>query len=253
MKNSAPSIFLFCSGESLFHPAMYDQLLEQWGGAIVGAAVFPVSGRSGFRNALKLDGPPALPRMAARWARIRAGQLAAGRPWLLSVRRTFKRHNLSVDFFDSPNAGACTALVRRLGVDIVYNNQPIRLGDAILSEPRMGCINRHCSALPQYRGVEPVVRALLNRDRSIGVSIHTMTPEYDCGRIVAQASVEAVPNVFECYERAFAVSVELFDRAVDNLMCAKDLGRVTAGNSPYYGQLTGEEVLLFKKLGLRYI
>lgn len=58
------------------------------------------------------------------------------------------------------------------------------LGSRILNIPRLGCFNIHTSILPKYRGAAPIQYALLNGDKSTGVSIQRMVKEMDAGDLV---------------------------------------------------------------------
>ena len=58
------------------------------------------------------------------------------------------------------------------------------LGSRILNLPKLGCFNIHTSILPKYRGAAPIQYALLNGDKSTGVSIQKMVKEMDAGDIV---------------------------------------------------------------------
>jgi methionyl-tRNA formyltransferase len=48
----------------------------------------------------------------------------------------------------------------------------------------------HDSLLPRYRGFAPLVNALLNRERVIGVSALFGASEYDCGNIIGQICMD---------------------------------------------------------------
>lgn len=58
------------------------------------------------------------------------------------------------------------------------------LGSRVLNMPRLGCFNIHTSILPKYRGAAPIQYALLNGDKSTGVSIQKMVKEMDAGDLV---------------------------------------------------------------------
>lgn len=55
------------------------------------------------------------------------------------------------------------------------------LGTRILKMPKFGCFNIHTSILPKYRGAAPIQYALLNGDKTTGVSIQRMVKEMDAG------------------------------------------------------------------------
>ncbi len=59
----------------------------------------------------------------------------------------------------------------------------------ILAIPARGCINVHASLLPQYRGAEPVVAAILAGEEETGVTIMLMDEGMDTGPILAQRSI----------------------------------------------------------------
>lgn len=58
------------------------------------------------------------------------------------------------------------------------------------SRLKFGAINIHGSLLPQYRGAIPIEKALLNGDRTTGVSILQMTPGLDDGPVWMEREVE---------------------------------------------------------------
>jgi len=64
------------------------------------------------------------------------------------------------------------------------------LGSRVLNMPTIGCFNIHTSILPKYRGAAPIQYALLNGDRSTGVSVQRMVKEMDAGDLVHFDSVE---------------------------------------------------------------
>jgi methionyl-tRNA formyltransferase len=58
------------------------------------------------------------------------------------------------------------------------------LGTRVLKMPHLGCFNIHTSILPKYRGAAPIQYALLNGDKTTGVSIQKMVKEMDAGDLV---------------------------------------------------------------------
>jgi methionyl-tRNA formyltransferase len=63
------------------------------------------------------------------------------------------------------------------------------LPSAILTAPRLGCLNVHASLLPRWRGAAPIQRALLAGDRATGVTIMQMEEGLDTGPILLQEEV----------------------------------------------------------------
>ena len=62
------------------------------------------------------------------------------------------------------------------------------LPDKILNIPKYGCINIHPSELPKYRGAAPIQYALMNGDKTIGISIIKLSSKIDSGNILYQTT-----------------------------------------------------------------
>jgi len=63
------------------------------------------------------------------------------------------------------------------------------LPEAVLSIPRLGCLNIHASLLPRWRGAAPIQRALLAGDDESGVCIMKMDVGLDTGDVLCTARV----------------------------------------------------------------
>jgi len=66
--------------------------------------------------------------------------------------------------------------------------------DRLLALPRLGAVNVHPSALPLYRGPDPIRRTLWNGDQTTALSILFMSHEVDAGDILVQEPVEIGPD-----------------------------------------------------------
>lgn len=63
------------------------------------------------------------------------------------------------------------------------------LPKAVLSVPRLGCINVHGSLLPKYRGGAPIQRAIINGEKTTGVTIMYMAEGLDTGDMISVVEV----------------------------------------------------------------
>ena len=63
------------------------------------------------------------------------------------------------------------------------------LPPAVLSLPRLGCINVHASLLPRWRGAAPIERAILAGDHQSGICIMQMESGLDTGPVFTSAAV----------------------------------------------------------------
>ena len=63
------------------------------------------------------------------------------------------------------------------------------LPQAVLSAPRLGCLNVHFSLLPRWRGAAPVARAMLAGDAETGVCVMQMDAGLDTGAVLAREAM----------------------------------------------------------------
>lgn len=73
----------------------------------------------------------------------------------------------------------------------------------VLELPKYGCVNIHGSLLPKYRGAAPIQRAVLNGDKTAGVTTMQMAEGLDTGDILLMSETEIGQD---------ETSAELFDR-----------------------------------------
>jgi len=85
------------------------------------------------------------------------------------------------------------------------------LPELIWSLPPRGTINLHASLLPQYRGAAPINWAIINGERSTGVTTFFIENEIDTGNIIEQKEVSIGENetVGELYERLMNLGADL--------------------------------------------
>ncbi len=80
------------------------------------------------------------------------------------------------------------------------------LPSAVLSVPRLGCINIHASLLPRWRGAAPIQRALLAGDTETGITIMHVDEGLDTG---------AMLHTVRCPIAANDTTGDLHDRLAD--------------------------------------
>lgn len=64
----------------------------------------------------------------------------------------------------------------------------------ILKLPKYGCLNIHASLLPKWRGASPIQHAILNGDKTTGVTIMQLDEGMDTGPIVAQQDIDILDD-----------------------------------------------------------
>ncbi len=77
---------------------------------------------------------------------------------------------------------------------IVVSAYGQKIPGEILALPKMGALNVHASLLPEYRGANPIRRAIMDGRTTTGVTIMWMSEEMDAGDICVQKAVEIGPD-----------------------------------------------------------
>ena len=91
--------------------------------------------------------------------------------------------------------GEALELVKRLAPELtVVAAYGKLLPEEILAVPPLGSINVHSSLLPKYRGAAPINWAILNGEKTTGVSIMYMAKALDAGDVILQKSTAIGPD-----------------------------------------------------------
>src|SRR5260221_3291726 len=68
------------------------------------------------------------------------------------------------------------------------------IGARALALPRHGWLNIHPSALPLYRGPEPVYWTIADGEPTAGITLHRAAPRFDAGPVLAQRIIPVGPD-----------------------------------------------------------
>ena len=127
---------------------------------------------------------------------------------------------------DKMRDGRALKILRELKPDILVVVAYGRiLPDELLALPQYGAVNVHGSLLPKYRGAAPIQWAVLNGDRTTGVSTMYLAHDMDAGDIIYTAETPI---------GEFETSGELFDRlmVMGAELLVKTLRDIEAGTAP---------------------
>lgn len=91
------------------------------------------------------------------------------------------------------------------------------LPEYILDFPEYGCVNVHGSVLPKYRGAAPIQWAIINDDKTTGVTTQYMKMGVDTGDIIFTDETEILPDETygELYTRLSQSGAELLLKTVN--------------------------------------
>jgi methionyl-tRNA formyltransferase len=127
--------------------------------------------------------------------------------WSDSVADLAAENGIPVLLRNRPDDEELLARLREADLDImVANNWRTWLPPEIFTMPLHGTLNIHDSLLPAYAGFSPLIWALINGEKEVGVTAHMMDGELDAGDIVLQRSVEVGPR---------DTTTDLFHKTVD--------------------------------------
>lgn len=89
----------------------------------------------------------------------------------------------------------------------------------ILDIPKKGCINVHPSLLPKYRGSSPIQYAIINGDKTTGVTTMYLDLEMDAGDILMQEEVKITDNetAGELWDRLSTIGARLLVETLENI------------------------------------
>ena len=102
-----------------------------------------------------------------------------------------------------------------------------------LNIAKFGFINIHASLLPKWRGAAPIQRAIMNKDKKIGVSIIKIEEKLDSGPVLASKEIELDQNAIHG-EIEKKLSVMGANLLIENLK------RLEGGNLKFIGQIHSE-------------
>ncbi len=164
-----------------------------------------------------------------------------------SIASDARSKGIPVTSFDNVNSMSHLNKLRQLNPDVIVSSQGQIFSNELLQIPTYGCINRHSSLLPKYRGLYPIFWAMLNDEKYVGVSVHLMESSVDTGMVLAQSRIQVQDSdtLVSLYKKCFAISSETVIEA---------LAAISGNRSPnhtcresQFGFPTKEDLRLFKK------
>lgn len=117
--------------------------------------------------------------------------------------------------------GTALEILRQLRPDILVVVAYGRiLPDEMLALPKYGAVNVHGSLLPQYRGAAPIQWAVLNGDKTTGVTTMYLAHDMDAGDIIytEETAIGEFETAGKLFDRLMVMGAELLVktlRAID--------------------------------------
>lgn len=94
---------------------------------------------------------------------------------------------------------------------------------AVLTIPRLGCLNLHASILPRWRGAAPIQRAVLAGDRETGITVMQMDEGLDTGAIleIERCEIRADDTSQSLHDRLAHIGADLLPATLDRLVAGE--------------------------------
>ncbi len=133
------------------------------------------------------------------------------------VKECALSHNIEVfqpvSMKDGTALNILTTLTPELIVVVAFGKI---LPKEILDLPKYGCINVHASLLPKYRGAAPIQWAVLNGEKTAGVTTMQMDVGLDTGDMLMKSELTVGDNetADELHDRLSALGAELIVKTV---------------------------------------
>jgi len=150
--------------------------------------------------------------------------------WDDSVADLAEKNGIPVLLRNRPDDPELLGALGELAPDlIVANNWRTVLPPEIFDLPAHGTLNIHDSLLPAYAGFSPLIWALINGEREVGVTAHRMNAELDAGDVLLQRSIPV---------GARDTVTDLFHRTVDLItpVVHESLGLIASGRADWIPQ-----------------
>ncbi len=137
------------------------------------------------------------------------GEGAYEKVWSDSVEDLARENGVEVVVRERPEDQELLDLLKAADPDVIVAcNWRTWIPPQVFALPKRGTLNVHDSLLPKYAGFSPLIWALLNDEKEVGVTAHMMDDTLDAGDIVLQRPVPVGPR--DTTAVLFEKTLELF-------------------------------------------
>lgn len=176
---------------------------------------------------------------------------------LYSIKYIARRNGIQYLKTNTINSQEMISLIKGYNPDIIVSySAPVVFKDTLLSIPRYGCINLHCSMLPNYSGLFPSFWTLYNKESTTGATVHVMDDKIDNGRIIIQKEIPISENdtIFTLLTKTKVQGGYLMIKALEKLTNGKfNLQENKVNEDCYYTWPTLNQIQEFRKNGGKLI
>ena len=174
-----------------------------------------------------------------------------------NIRKIAKKLAIPILSIKNINNAAVIEKLASFNIDLIVSIQFDQIiKKSVFAISKYGIINFHKAMLPKYRGMAPLFWALLNMEKSVGVTVHYMDLAIDTAPILVQMPIEVEHDdtLFSLYEKCAAVApgaiktaLRLIDDTRSHAIAQDD------NKASYFSNPTRNDVRQFLKNGNRFI
>lgn len=176
-----------------------------------------------------------------------------------SFKKLIKKHDIYQIKTRDVNNHDFISKLKKLKVDLIISFCGQIYKKEILSVPKIGVINKHCSLLPKYKGIYPIFWAMLNNDNETGVTLHFMDEQIDKGQIIAQEKIpiKKEDSFNSLYIKCHKVVPNLIFKTIENIKKRKKYKQIKRGGvdrkeARVFGYPKKEDIAQFKLLNKKF-
>lgn len=137
-----------------------------------------------------------------------------------AVKQYAKSKNLNIlqpeKFKDELFLNQLSGLKADLQIIVAFKMLP----EIVWSMPRLGTINLHASLLPHYRGAAPINWAIINGEKTTGITTFFLKHEIDTGNIIyrEEIPINETDNAGTLHDRLMVLGSELIIKTVNSII-----------------------------------
>jgi len=213
-----------------------------------------------LRELMELYGVTGLIRLVARAGIARAFGSFSKEPnadRYHSLAQLCRAYRITHQKIADPNEDSYLESVRRRSPDVLISVAcPYILKEPLLAVAKLGNINIHHAPLPRYKGMMPTFWQMFHGEKSVGVTVHYMTPKIDEGNILLQE--EHAINPGESLDHLIQRSKRHGAHCMARVLRALQTGAVSPkktdnSQGSYFTFPTIEQIREFRRRGYRAI
>lgn len=162
-----------------------------------------------------------------------------------------RKYNIPIDSLNDVRTAESLSKIAALEPDLVLSVRYGKIfGSEFLKIPKLGTINLHSGKLPQYRGVLPTFRALMNGDKTLFPTLHYIEDgTIDTGGIIGFSEVaieqdkSLLWHILQLYPQSVDLVVSTIQQITEGKKPLADVQDAT--DAAYFTFPTEEEIALF--------